>query len=196
MSIILGYKTENKICLSSDKRLTDMVKGSYSDDATKMIVLNEHLAMACSGSRMAQDCFNNFIRKSNLSKWTIEDVIFKLDAMCSWFKIAKVEEVNKLGAYFIIGGLSTSGEISLYSASYNHKKFSYGKDVELAIYPPSDLDIQNCCNIYIPNFHKHFFNCMQRTVKEVSALSKMVSPSGDIWTYDIELGCSSMEHFD
>lgn len=67
--------------------------------------------------------------------------------------------------------------------------------MEFALYPLEDVDMQTCCNIFIPNLHEHFLVFMQKTIKEISEKGKMVSPSGDIWTYDMITDTSISEHF-
>lgn len=194
MSVILGCKTKDKIYLAADNRITNKKDDSFSDKYIKLIILNDRLAMVCSGSRFAQDRFTDFIKNKNTSKWTIDDMKFNLRILCDSLNILNNGDINNSGAYFIVGGLDDNREMVLWSASWNSGKYS-GNGVELALYPPEDVDMQTCCNIYIPNLHEHFSVFMQKTIKEVSAKSKEVSPSGDIWTYDMATDSSSIEHF-
>lgn len=36
---------------------------------------------------------------------------------------------------------------------------------------------------------------MQRTIKDIAKISKVISPTGDIWIYDMITGKSNLEHF-
>lgn len=194
MSIIMAYKTEDKIYLGADNRVTNLKDGSYSDNNSKLIILNKRLAMVCSGSRFAQDRFSDFIKDKNTKKWTIEDMNFYLKILCDSLNMTNNTNINNSGAYFIVGGLNNNKEIVLWSASWNHGRYS-GNSVEMVLYPPEDVDMQTCCNIYIPNLHEHFPVFIKKTIKEIFEKSKMVSPSGDIWTYDMITDKSSSEHF-
>lgn len=195
MSVIMAYKTENKIYLGADKRVTNIKDGSYSDKNTKLIIINKRLAMVCSGSKYVQSKFENFIKGKKVKKWTTDDVKMYLEILCNSLNLENNIDVINEGAYFIVGGLDGKKKMNLWSASWNHGKYS-GNNVELAIYPPKDVDMQTCCNIYIPNVHEHFSVFIQKTIKEISEKSKIVSPSGDIWIYDMKSGKSTSEHFD
>lgn len=194
MSVIMAYKTKDKIYLGADKRVTNTKDGSYSDKNTKMIILNKHLAMVCSGSKHAQNKFEDFIKGKNIKKWTLDDIRMYLEILCNSLNLENNINIINEGAYFIVGGLDDKKEMVLWSASWNHGKYS-GGNVEMALYPPKDVDMQTCCNIYIPNIHEHFPVFIKKTIKEISEKSKMVSPSGDIWIYDMKSGKSSSEHF-
>lgn len=78
MSVILGYKAKDKLYLAADNRVTNKKDGSFSDNYTKLLILNDRLAMVCSGSRFAQDRFTDYIKSKNISKWTINDMKFNL----------------------------------------------------------------------------------------------------------------------
>jgi hypothetical protein len=194
MSVILGYKAEEKIYLAADNRVTNPKDGTYSDQYTKLIILNKRLAIVCSGCRLAQDKFTDYIKNKNISNWTIEDMKFNLEILCDSLNILNNNNINNLGAYFIVAGLNAHKEMTLWSASWNHGRYS-GGSVELALYPPEDVDMQTCCNIYIPNLHEHFSVFMEKTIKEISEKSKMVSYSGDIWMYDLIADTSNLKHF-
>lgn len=194
MSVILGYKSENKIYLAADNRVTDKKDGSYSDKYRKLIKINNHLAMVCSGSRLAQDKFADFIKGKQTKEWTIDDLKFYLNILCYSLNLYNSPAIDNMGVYFIAGGLNENNQMELWSTSWNHKKYS-GKSVEMALYPPEDVDMQTCCCIYIRNIHESFSNFMEKTIKEISQKGKMVSLSGDIWTYDIHTDKSSVKHF-
>lgn len=67
---------------------------------------------------------------------------------------------------------------------------------EWFIFPPYGVDIKESCNIYLKNVIECPNDFIQRTVKDVARISKYVSHSGDIWTYDMITGKSTTEHFD
>lgn len=191
----MGYKEKGKIYLAADNRVTNKKDSSYSDKFSKLIILNDRLAMVCSGSRLAQERFMNYIKDKNTNKWTIDDLEFNLNILCCSLNILNNMDVNKEGAYFIFGGLNKNDKMVMMSASWNHQIYS-GGSVELVLYPPEDVDMQTCCNIFIPNLHEHFPAFMKKTIKEISEKSNMVSPSGDVWTYDFDTDISKLEHFD
>lgn len=87
MSVILGYRADDKIYLAADNRVTNKKDGSFSDKYIKLLILNDGLAMVCSGSRYAQDRFTDFIKNKNTSKWTIDDMKFNLRIRCDSLNI-------------------------------------------------------------------------------------------------------------
>lgn len=194
MSVILGYKEKSKIYLAADNRVTNKKDNSYSDDNKKIIVLNNHLAIVCSGSKYAQDTFENFIAEKDTGNWTIDDINYSINILCCHLNLLNDQNLNKIGMYFIIGGLNGNNQPALWSVSWNNNKVS-DCNVELALYPPEDVDMQTCCDIYIRNIHEYFSEFTQKTIKEISEISKAVSLSGDIWTYDFTTDYSELVHF-
>lgn len=65
----------------------------------------------------------------------------------------------------------------------------------MILFPPLGLDMQTCSNIFIKNLNVNSNNCIPKSIKEISEKCKTVSPSGDIWVYDMTTGKSTSEHF-
>lgn len=197
MSIILGYKSESQIYLAADNRVTNKENNSYSDNNCKLVILNDNLAVACAGSFYIQTRFQDIVSNKNTSKWTVEDVAFQFDVMCASLLILNNKNMNRLGGYFIIGGLDRHDKSSLWSASWNNKKFMCGEvEGNAMLFPPEDVDMQTCCNIYVRNYNEYSWGFMQKTIKEISRLGTGVSLSGDVWTYDFKKNQSNIEHFE
>lgn len=125
MSVILGYKSENKIYLAADNRVTDKKDGSYSDKYRKLITLNKHLAMVCSGSRLAQDKFADFIKGKKTKEWTMDDLKFYLEILCFSLNLCNNLTIDNMGAYFIAGGLNKNNQMELWSASFTYNRHAW-----------------------------------------------------------------------
>lgn len=199
MSVILGYRVDDKVYLASDNRLTNTENNSYSDENnSKLIILNNHVAVVCSGNKAAQGWFENVIKELDTRDWVVDEVAFRLMCLCGVFKKdienPIVQNINKDGAYFLVGGKDRHGKISLRSISWNHMNFQ-DEEVTYGLFRPLDVDLKTCCDIYKKNIDNYFSDFMKKTIKEVSDKSKVVSSSGDIWIYDIATGKSSSEHF-
>lgn len=172
MSVILGYKAEDKIYLAADNRVINKKDASYSDKYSKLITLNDRLAMVCSGSRLAQDKVVDFIKNKDINELTINDIKFYNKIVCDSLNALNNKDINNLGAYFIVGGLDDNNEMTMWSASWNHNRYD-GNNVELILYPPEDVDMQTCCKIYISNFHECFSVFMKKTIREISEKEPM-----------------------
>ena len=62
MSVILGYKTEDKIYLAADNRISEKDGAFIRDDEKKIIVINNHLAVAFAGNAGTQALFGEFVK--------------------------------------------------------------------------------------------------------------------------------------
>lgn len=94
-----------------------------------------------------------------------------------------------------MAGKNRKDECCMYIASYVHEKFWKPSLTDRFLFPPSDVSPKVCWDIYANNVADCYGDFMQRTIKDISAESKIVSSSGDIWTYDFATDNSSIEHF-
>ena len=63
MSVIMGIKTNNIVILGADKRLSTYQNQFVSDENDKILVVNNHLALACAGNKAIQTALEIDINK-------------------------------------------------------------------------------------------------------------------------------------
>lgn len=198
MSVILGKKTENIVILAADKRLMNLIKGEVvSDDANKLIIVNEHLAIACAGNAAIQKAIEIELDKlTSKEQLFVEDIIEVIRGFYDRIKSAKAETLLSTSAFFIIGGLNRKNNIDLISGSYSQRQLEFSKSEETALFPPYDVDMKICSEVYISNFYNYTEVFVEKTVKEISELSTVVSKCGDKWVYDNRSKLSRKSYFD
>jgi hypothetical protein len=199
MSVIMGYKTEDKLYLAADNRLSEKDGTFFCDNERKIVEINNHLAVAFAGNAGIQALFEDFVKGlKNADDFKIEDVLLNINAMILSLRIRKEEwAVNILNSssYFIIAGKDKNNEKCIYAVSYVNGKLG-SKKTEMILFPPSGLDMQICGEIYVRNIHLFHQNFLQKTIKEISDVCNTVSHSGDVWIYDFVTDNSKLEHFD
>lgn len=183
MSVIFGVCEGEKVILCGDKRLSSVSGEVLSDDATKIIVVNNHLAVASAGNVAIEKIVE--IESSKLPKegQTVESILSILQEFYQKVDDLNLEDIKKLKYCALIAGRNTEGNAMLISLSYIRGKLSSGK-VTLGYYGPPDIAYEAGAELFVKNYRLHRSDFCARTVKEVSQLSKYVSPSGVIWTYD------------
>ena len=205
MSVIMAYETKDKLYLGSDNRLSQQDGTFINDDRRKIFIMNKGLAIGFSGNAATQCFFESYFENSSAfkklkyRKYRIEDILFHIDTMFMSFKINIDKEYAKnildSSSYFIIVGKNKNNENSIVSVSYVNGNLDYAP-TKMILFPPLGLDMQSCSKIFVKNYHEYTDICIQKSVKEISQKCKTVSPSGDIWTYDIRTGKSTLEHFE
>ena len=78
MSTIMGIKTNNIVILGADKRLSTYENKFISDDANKIFVVNNHLAIACAGNAAIQKAIEIDTDKLEIDK----SLLYVEDAIC------------------------------------------------------------------------------------------------------------------
>ncbi len=199
MSVILGKKTENIVILAADKRLMNLIKGEVvSDDANKLIIVNEHLAIACAGNAAIQKAIEFEVdRLVSKEQLFVEDIIELISEFYDRIKSKNAKTLLSASAFFIIGGLNRKNDIDLISGSYSKQQLMFSKEIEeMALYPPSDVEMKTCAEVYINNLYNYSEIFIEKTIKEISQLSTVVSKCGDKWIYDNRLKTSQRFYFD
>ena len=59
------------------------------------------------------------------------------------------------------------------------------KDVPMALFPPADAKMQECCDCFAKNYKLHNSEFVEKTIKEIANISNLVSPTGNKWIYNI-----------
>lgn len=54
------------------------------------------------------------------------------------------------------------------------------------LYNPIDSDFNVCGNILAKNIKFYYNKFASRTIKDISKISKVVSPTGNLWVFDLK----------
>lgn len=198
MSTIMGIKTNNIVILGADKRLSTYENKFISDDADKILVVNNHLAIACAGNAAIQKAIEIDMDKLEIDKSLlyVEDAI---DVVCNLFK--KLEKANAKtilsnSSYVIIGGQNRSKEINLFAVSYTHEKLQWSEvQGDKIVFPPNDVSMQKCAEIFVENYKLHTESMIEKTILDISSISVVVSKCGNKWIYDNRTKLSEKRSF-
>ena len=177
MSVIMAYKTKDKIYLGADNRLSEKDGTPIEDKNKKLVVVNKHLAIAFSGNAGTQYFFEKFIKESKgfkrlkIKKFKIEDILFYIETMFMSFKLDIDREyarnILNSSSYFIIVGKNKENKNSIVAVSYVNGQLK-NTTTEKILFPPLGLDMQTCSNIFIRNLNVNSNNCIPKSIKEIS----------------------------
>lgn len=200
MSVIMAYKTEDKIYLGADNRTVTEEDVFSRDNANKIVAVNDCVAVAVSGCRTAQVLFEMRLKRlENRSDFRVEDAlqyIKKIYRMCKFWRFAKFSKaILNIGSQFLVVGKNRMNEPCIYMVLISKKKLRKPLLKNWFIFPPHGMDIDVCSNIFITNTKKYPNNFIQKTIKDIAPDNEYISPSGDIWVYDMRTGKSTSEHF-
>jgi len=187
MSTIMGIKTNNIVILGADKRLSTYDNKFISDDNNKILVINNHLAMACAGNAAIQKAIEIDISMLGINKdlLFVEDALDVIRDLHKKLKKADAKTILSKSSYLIIGGLNRNQEIKLFSASYVNGRLQCSEAVvDKIIYPPNDVSMQKCIEIFMENYVNNPECVIEKTVTDISDLSVVVSRCGNKWIYD------------
>ena len=200
MSVILGYTTEDKIYLGADNRTVKLDETISRDDVKKIVAVNDNVAVAFAGFNKSQILFERMITNvTNKNEFYVEDALRYIKLIYWLHKLFWYKKIGKdgrvLSSRFIVAGKNKSGKACLYTTSILNGKLEKPSLTNRIIFPPSDADVKTCCDIYAINAINHPSDFVQRTIKDISKISKLISSTGDIWIHDIIADTSSIKHF-
>lgn len=185
MSVIFGIVDQGKIIIAGDKRLSTAEGNFISDDGQKVIVINDKLAIATAGNAAIENAILTDIEKNcDISNMTTDDLIEIIRMFYERVLENKCTSIYMLPFYCIIAGIGRDKNAHLVNAGKFSEGFS-AKDVPMALYHPADAKQSDCNQIFVKNYKLHHDDFCERTVREISLISKIVSPTGDKWEYDI-----------
>lgn len=200
MSVIMAYMAEDKLYLGADNRSVTIDETTYKDNVNKIVLINDNVAIAFAGCKKFQMVFEFLLKyKKDITKLRVEDILklnkktYRFCKILFFMKFSK--EILSLGSQIIIAGINRKDEGYLCISAISNRKFIKPLKKEWFIFPPYGIDMESGCNIYCENIKKNSNNCIQQTIKDISKINKYVSSSGDIWTYDMITGKSTLEHF-
>ena len=195
MTVIFGIKGNNKITVVGDRRCSSISGEFISDDMQKVIPINDYLCIAFAGNAaIGNAIMKNVEATGKKEALLVEDL---LEIINSFYKKVVENGCNVIygySFYCLIAGKGKDGKGHLYSAGKYKNGFEY-KEVPMALYSPVDASNDACNKIFVKNyklFHKDF---EKRTVKEISQLCSTVSPTGNIWTYELDTHIGKIREF-
>ena len=198
MSVIMGIKTNNVIILGADKQLSTYNNEFISDDCDKILVINSNLAMAFAGNAAIQKAIEIDTDKKGTNKQLlyVEDAINILCSLFERLKMVEAKTILSTSSCVIIGGLSKDKSLKLLAFSYVHGKLSWSEVKEDKIlFPPNDVSMKKCAEIFIENFYLCGDRIIEKTVQDISKISKVVSVCGNKWIYDNRTHLSEKRNF-
>ena len=187
MSVIMGIKTSNIVILGADKRLSTYQDQFVSDNNDKILSVNNHLALACAGNKAIQKALEIEIDNSGVDKKLLfaENVIDIIYNLYQKFKNANSKVFLSFQFYAILAGLDKKHNMKLITISYNHGDLQCSETLtDMIIFPPVDVTMKVCSEIFLKNYNLFTENMIEKTIKDISKLSVVVSECGNKWIYD------------
>lgn len=185
MSVIFGIKENSRIIIAGDKRGSSVDGKTISDDLDKVLVINDHLAFASAGNAAIEKAISIDLSKAtNKDNLSTDDLLDIIRAFYQRVIDTNCNSILSLPFYFLIAGKGRNGNASLISGG-NIKGRLDAKEVPMALYPPADAKMQECCDCFVKNYKLHNADFSKRTIREISDISHLVSPTGNKWIYSI-----------
>jgi len=194
MSVIFGVAEPKHLILCGDRRLSTKEGSLISDDATKIQVINDHLAVASAGNAAIEKVVEIESSKKPSGNQTVETILTILREFYSKVDALGLDAIRNMTYCALIAGKGDDGNAKLISLSHVKGELSY-QDVPMGLYSPADLDYKECAEVFVRNYKLHRDRFCELTVQEVSKKSVFVSPTGTIWTYDIQTGTGKVTEF-
>lgn len=200
MSVIMAYKTKDKIYLGADNRTVREDDVISRNNVNKIVVVNNDVAVAFAGCYKSQMLFNFVIKRmKNVSDFRAEDALKAIRWVYRLCKLLRFntfsKEILSIGSQFLVVGKNKKNECCIYMTLISEGKLRKPLLKEWFIFPPCGADMDVCSNILKTNVAKYSNKSIQKTIKEIAKNNKYISSSGDIWIYDMKSGKSSSEHF-
>ena len=185
MSVIFGIKENNRIIIAGDKRGSSIDGKTLSDDLDKVLMINDHLAFSSAGNAAIEKAISIDLNKAtNKDCLTTDDLLDIIKAFYKRVADTNCDAILALPFYFLIAGKGRDGNASLISGG-NIKGRLDAKDVPMALFPPADAKMQECCDCFAKNYKLHNSEFVEKTIKEIANISNLVSPTGNKWIYNI-----------
>ena len=189
MSVIFGFVDKNKVYLAADNRLSDSPGKIISDNTIKIEVINKNVAVSFAGNYSLQEYFLKSYRNfPNYEEWLVEDLEKNIGGMCTWLKSMNEDwaktALKSIGC-FIIAGKSKTNIVRLSTVKVENGDTSY-ENRPVILYNPIDSDFNECGNILAKNIKFYYNEFASRTIKDISKISKVVSPKGNLWVFDLK----------
>ena len=158
---------------------------TFSDNLDKVITVNDQLAFACAGNAAIEEAIViDLNKKENKECLTTDDLLEIINLFYERVKNTNNNAILGLPFYFLIAGKGRGGNASLISGGNIKGNIDAG-EVPMALYPPADVEMRECCNCFARNYKFYNAEFVEKTIKEIANISTLVSPTGNKWIYDI-----------
>lgn len=185
MSVIFGIKESGRIIIAGDKRGSSIDGKTLSDNLDKILVVNNHLAFASAGNAAIEKTISIDLNKvTNKDDLSTDDLLDIIKAFYQRVIDTNCNSILSLPFYFLVAGKGRNDNASLISGG-NIKGRLEVMEVPVALYPPADIKMQECCDCFVKNYKLYNTDFPERTIKEIADISHLVSPMGNKWIYDI-----------
>jgi len=195
VSVIFGIREKNSVIIAADKRGTSISGGLLSDTINKVTMVNNHVAFACAGNAAIEKAIQIDLEKITRVENLLTDDL--LNVIKQFYKKAADNLCSSILAMpfcFLASGRSRSGNACLLSGGFFNGNLE-AKEVSMALYPPADAKMKECCNIFARNYNMHYDRFVEQTISDISRMSKLVSSTGDKWVYNSILKIGTMSSF-
>ncbi len=183
MSVIFGIVENNSIIIAGDRRASSVDGVFISDDEQKVTEINEHLGIATAGNvAIEKAVLKNVDDREDKDCMVIDDLVKSIREFYDKVIANQCDSIFNLPFYCLIAGEGSDGKGYLINAGRFKNGFA-AKEDPIALYPPNDLDQDTCNQIFARNYKLFHAQFCERTVRDVSGLSKTVSSIGNKWIY-------------
>lgn len=191
MSVIFGIREDDKIIVAGDKRGTSTHGDFLSDDLNKVTAINDKLCFATAGNASIEFAILNDVEKSGkASSMLVDELVNLIEDFYEKLVKEKSDIILSFPFYCLIAGQGSDGNDYLISGEKHNGEFN-SMNVPALLLSPPDMKLHYCNKIFIRNYKFNHSLFVEQTIKEISKISKYVSPTGDKWIYDIKThkGC-------
>lgn len=183
MSVLFGIDEKDQIIICADKRSSTKEGCFISDDMDKVIVINPRLAFASAGNAAIEKAISVDVEKAGLDKLDIDSFLELITSFYERVKVNNCEKILMLPFYCLIAGLRNDGTSCLTNLGCVQGNLSYSV-APRALYPPPDVEWEKCNISFAHNYKSYHEQFCERTVREISNMSSLVSPTGDKWIFN------------
>lgn len=195
MSVIFGIIEENRVILAGDTRTSTINNKVLSDECQKILPINEYSCIATAGNAaigmVVEKEINNFQNNDNMNVSTITEIIKNFYKKVNE---VKADTVRLLPFSCLIAGRDENKKLSLVAINVKNGNLDI-KSVPAILYPPADVNTKICNTIFAKNLKYNHETFAEQTIKEISSISKVVSPHGHKWVYDFTVGKGKLYSF-
>lgn len=194
MSVIFGIKEEAKLIIGADNRVSDINNNVISDNELKIKVINDKLCFATAGNNAIGQAIVMRIDNYSPENMNVNTTIKLVNDFYNEMIEKQCDTLLFLPFYCIIAGENNQGEACIISGANENQKFHY-MDVPMVLFNPADVDNSTCSMIFAKNYKLNHSMFVEQTIKDISEISKVVSPTGNKWVFDIKTKTGKLYSF-
>lgn len=194
MSVIFGIDEKDSITICADKRVSNVEGKFLSDDVDKVTVINSRLAFASAGNVAIEKAISVDLKKTNTEALNVDDLLGVINNFYQRVKDTGCNKILLLPFYCLIAGMKNDESSVLINLGCVRGKLSYFA-APMALYPPADANQDECNLSFVRNYKLHKEQFCERTIRDISEMSSLVSPTGDKWVFDKSTGMGKLYSF-